>query len=185
MSYRGANLTAVDILRNYKDELDRLKLDQGTTKQNTIRLGNWVLEAEADELVKMTNLITGVVSYVGANADTTVVEGGGAYVEIPPFSFGGLIRNSFGTVNMRSNTYTMPVDFTSTTMSITLANAAEEGIVFDLYQNDVVAYTSPTITADIKIEDLDLEFLTDDALYVEITEDGSGFNAGLSVMLRL
>lgn len=186
MTFRITPQNSLDVIRNLVDEVERLKRQIGTVNQNTIRLGNWVLEAEADELVKMTNLVTGAVSYVGANAEsTTVVESGeGAYVEIPPFSLGGLLRNAFGSVNMRTNTYIMPVDFSVTTLSSTLVNLSSSGPTFALYNNGVAVYTSPALSANEMTVTVDLAFVEGDILYVEVTNDGDGFNAGLSVMLR-
>jgi hypothetical protein len=187
MTFRVTSSNVLEVVRGLVDEIDVLKRQTGTVKQNTIRLGNWVLEAEADELVRMTNLVTGVVSYVGANEDVTIVDGGGggAYVEIPPFSIGGLIRNSFGTVKLRTNSYVMPVDFTSKNLSATLVNLSGAGPRFRLYHNEASFYVSPVMTSHALNVAVDFTFAAGDTLYMEVDDDGGGFNAGLSVMLRL
>lgn len=67
MSVRHVDQNILDLIRSLQEEVKSIRATLGATRVNSIRLGNWVLEAEADELVRMTNLATGAVSYVGAN----------------------------------------------------------------------------------------------------------------------
>lgn len=63
MSYRGGNPDLLALIQKMRAEVEELKKEQ--VRQNTLRLGNFVLEAEGPAKVKMTNLETGKVSYVG------------------------------------------------------------------------------------------------------------------------
>lgn len=65
MSYRQTDENLVEILRRMRSEVDELLIATGSVRQNTIRLGDFVLEAEDDTKVKMYNLETGKKSYVG------------------------------------------------------------------------------------------------------------------------
>lgn len=65
MSYREVDPNIVSLIKSLQADIEFLKNQIGKTRQNSIRLGNWVLEAESDEKVKMTNVKTGVVTYVG------------------------------------------------------------------------------------------------------------------------
>lgn len=65
MSFRQTNENIVDMLRQMRGDVDELISQHGRVRQNAVRLGNFVLEAEADTKVKMRNLETGVQSYVG------------------------------------------------------------------------------------------------------------------------
>lgn len=65
MSFRQTDPNIIAIIRSLEADIRALKAQLGSTRQNSIRLGNWVLEAESDEKVRMTNVKTGKVTYVG------------------------------------------------------------------------------------------------------------------------
>jgi hypothetical protein len=65
VSYRASKQDIVSILKGMIQEVRGLKEATGSVRQNTLRLGDFVLEAEDDTKVKMTNLGSGVQSYVG------------------------------------------------------------------------------------------------------------------------
>lgn len=66
MSFRGDDQNLIHQFRALKLEVEKLKKNQGAQRQNTVRLGNWVIEAEADRKLMMRNVDTGETSYVGA-----------------------------------------------------------------------------------------------------------------------
>lgn len=186
MTVRNVDSNLVQIIRDLQEEVKQLKANQGSVRLNSIRLGNWVLETVDDSLVKMTNLTTGLVSYIGAPGEGggTAEGGDGAYVEVPPFSFGGIVRNAFSTVLMRTNVYEMPVTFEVTQIVATLVNRSGAGPIFRLYRNDVIVFTSTSLSADRTVFQPTFTLEAGDQLYVEVSDDGSGFNTGLQVMLR-
>lgn len=65
MSFREVDPDLVKIILELQKDISELQAGLGKTRQNTVRLGDYVLEAESDEHVKMTNVRTGDVSYVG------------------------------------------------------------------------------------------------------------------------
>lgn len=65
MSFRDVDPGLVALIRKLQDEIADLRASVGAVRQNSIRLGDWVLEAIDDEKVRMTNLVTGVETFVG------------------------------------------------------------------------------------------------------------------------
>lgn len=188
MTFRVTPTNVLDVVRELVDQIDVLKRQTGTVKQNTIRLGDWVLEAVDDSLVRMTNLVSGEESYIGGVGD-----GGGDTIvtqtivpEFPPFCVGGVVRIAFGNP-IRTNVYTVPTDITITTIVATIASVGggNGGIVFTLTKNGSLYYTSPTITGNKTVlSGLNLPFAADDDVYLSVTDDGDGDSTGFQVMFR-
>lgn len=65
MSFRGVDKDFGSLIRGLQDQINEIKRNTGKAKQNTLRLGNWVLSAEEDTRIAMTNLITKKTTYVG------------------------------------------------------------------------------------------------------------------------
>jgi prefoldin subunit 5 len=65
MSYRSIDPDIAEIIKQLRTEIESLRAQIGAIRQNSIRLGNWVLEAVEDEKVKMTNVKTGAETFVG------------------------------------------------------------------------------------------------------------------------
>lgn len=191
MTFRITPSNVLDVVRGLVDELDTLKRQTGTVKQNTIRLGDWVLEAVDDSLVKMTNLVTGEESYIGGVSDggTTTTDGPSTIMVIPdfpPFVISGVLKNNFGTT-IKTNAYVVPYDMTVgkivTTVAITSATSGQ-GPTYRIYQNGGIVYTSPEITTNYAEAEVSLTFAANDVVFLECHDSGAGDSIGLTVMLR-
>ena len=86
MSFRGTDPNLQAYLRGLEDRLRRVERGTGQVRQNTIRLGNWVLEAEGDSYVKMTNLVTGAESRVGDPTEVVFPD------SAVPWSYAGVVN---------------------------------------------------------------------------------------------
>jgi hypothetical protein len=188
MTYRGTTNTSLDVIRDLIDEVNELKRQIGSVKQNTIRLGDWVLEAVDDSLVKMTNLVTGEESFIGG------VGGGGQTVinqtvvqDFPPFVVGGVVRMSFNNP-IKTNVYVVPYDVAISKILTTVAvTATGAGLQYRIYQNGVVVHTSPNITANFTETAVSLAFAEGDVVYMEVFQINGNSDEdilGLTVMLR-
>lgn len=189
MSYRGVNQSALDLIRDLKDEIEVLKRQVGSVKQNTIRLGDWVLEAVDDSRVRMTNLVTGEISYIGGDGSggDTIINNISQNVvaEFPPFVCGGVIRGSFGNT-IKTNVYIVPNDITINRIITTLAitTAENDGPAYRIYRNGVIVYTSSHILTNYVSDSVAIPFFKDDVVYMEIHDTGDGDSVGLTSMLR-
>lgn len=185
MTFRVTPQNSLDVIRSLVDEVELIKRQVGTTKQNTIRLSNWVLEAIDDSLVKMTNLVTGEESFIGGVGD-----GGGDVVtnvtfEFPPFVVAGVIRGAFGT-SIKTNVYTVPYDVTSLRIISTIASLSPnpgDTISFSIVQNGVVVFTSPAQSTNKEVYDFVNTFAADDEVYMTVDATNSS-HIGLTVMIR-
>lgn len=184
MSFRGPDQNIFDIIRTLQERVDLLERGTGSVRQNTIRMGNWVLEPIDDALVKMTNLVTGIESYIGAPSDTT----SNLVAELPPLSFGGLIRNNF-VDDMSSLIYPIEGTGTVNTIDVTLKNLDSAGIntgpTFKIWVDGVGVYTSPRITTNyIRLTGMALTLVSGSQVYATINDDGIGDAIGLTIVMR-
>jgi len=125
--------------------------------------------------------------------------GGGGLAELPPFSFGGVIRLAFsGTTGLRTNIYPVNNAVTVTELAVTLAfldrdpsDTANSGPKFRVIVNGAPVYTSPRIQAHYQAYPVTLPIAAGALVYILIPTDnfgefqGYGYSAGLSVVMRL
>lgn len=186
MTIRNIDQNLVQMIRDLQEEVRLLKSNVGSTRLNSIRLGNWVLEAIDDSLVKMTNIETGEESYIGGVSEET--SSGPQYIlqEFPPFSIGGMIQVAFNSP-IRTNVYIVPYEQEITSVVTTLALTSYTGGTgpsFRIYNNGEVIYTDGPISDNYTTTDFGYTFETDDVVYMEVHNSGAGDSIGLSVMLR-
>jgi hypothetical protein len=186
MSYRRPDQNAIDLIRSLTERVEQIERGTGTVRQNTIRMGQWVLEAVDDALVKMTNLTTGVESYIGAPSE------GGLRVavgELPPFVFGGVVRNAFTLNNMATGKYVVDGGGTIARVDVTLGDLDTAGVnsgprFIIKTERQGTVFASPRITTNLWSTASNLVFLDRDVVWAEILDHGRGDSVNLTVMLR-
>lgn len=116
--------------------------------------------------------------------------GGGAaeLVELPPFSFAGLIRNLFAD-DMRTTGYVPTEDFIVDEIVVTLADLDSAGTgtgpIFKVWENGVAQYTSPRITANLTtLTPTPFTLNEGNRVWCTISDDGLGDAIGLGIHLR-
>lgn len=90
MSFRDVNQTGLDVVRQMKDDIDQNERDTGSVRQNTIRLGQWVIGANG-AVITFTNTVTGKQHFFGGReewsySDVVIIDENtdGAWVH-PPY----------------------------------------------------------------------------------------------------
>lgn len=114
--------------------------------------------------------------------------GAGGLAELPPFSFGGIIRNSFTASNLRTNVYPVANEIQVDEVVVTLTQLATgTGPTVRILKNGVVQFTSnPTNAGVMTYTGLAFgSFEAGSLIHCDISDDGSGDAVGLTVMMRL
>ena len=179
MTFRGTTTTSLDVVRDLIEEVEKLKRQVGSIKQNTIRLSDWVVEMESDTVIKTTNLTTGAVSYIGLpvefpdTADTFDQE----------WSYSGIVKPSSESFGQR-----WPVRFACTVNSLylTLVTASSNAYTVRTWVNGVVRATSVLTTGDTQEEyQLGIPLLPGQFFYPSILTNASGTGTQMGITYRI
>lgn len=177
MTFRGTTNTTLDVVRNLIDEVDTLKRQVGSIKQNTIRLSDWVIEMENDTVIKTTNLTTGIVSYIGLPIDP--VEN----IFDQKWSYSGTVNPSSNTPGQR-----WPSQFYCQVKSLflTLQTASSSSYTINTYVNDALIKSSTLASATEEQEfSLQITLFPGDYLYPEIVANAAGNGTQLGMVYRM
>lgn len=116
------------------------------------------------------------------------IASGGGLAEMPPFSFGGLVRNQFSNP-LRSGVYIPTDDINIGRIDWSLVEVDEsgsgQGPIFKLMVEGVAEYTSTRCIAEDGGADVTISIATGDRVWVQVDDDGRGSAVGLTVMARL
>jgi hypothetical protein len=164
MSFRSVDGNIADVIKSLQSQINELRNGVGATRQNTIRLGDWVIEAITDHRLKMTNTVTKEISYAGGPS------------ELPPFSHGGALTAA------DSSDYPVPFDCTVLELAVTLRTLDAE-TAFSLIVNGAVVYSSPVITANYLVIPVNIPLNKDDLWFCRINRTTSA--SDLTVVPRL
>lgn len=187
MTIRNVDQNLVQMIRDLQEEVRLLKSNVGSTRLNSIRLGNWVLEAVDDSLVKMTNITTGEESYIGgvgggegSSGDTYILH------EFPPLSIGGVLVSAFG-ATVKTNLYIVPYaqEITKVVTTLAVVGTGSTHPRYRIYCNGEIIFTSSAVSTNYSTVDFSYSFNEDDVVYMDLEPTtGNGTAIGLSVFLR-
>lgn len=171
MSFRGVDQNLAGLIRSMTDRLTRLEKQVGQIRQNTIRMGQWVIEADGDKRLKMTNLETGEVTYVG---DQYI-----PFVASKEWSFAGTVAPSSDVI---APAWCTPHEITLTHVIVQLQTPSAVDYTVRTYVNDVNVLNT-TLPAGLKkkLVTLELDVPGEDNVYPYLEAASGGTGTELSV----
>jgi hypothetical protein len=177
MTFRGTTTTSLDVIRDLIDDVDALKRQVGSIKQNTIRLGDWVVEMESDTVIKTTNLSTGAVSYIGLPGDPS------DNVFDQKWSYSGIVKP---TANTSGQKWPCPFDCQISSLWLTLQTASSTAYSIRTYVNNVLQTTSVLPAGSLQQEfSMHVRLRPGDILYPMILTAASGTGTQLGIVYRI
>ena len=171
MSFRGGPQDVFQLIRSIEDRLALLERNGPRTKQNTVRLGNWVIEADGDKKLKMTNLDTGIVTYVGSQSIP--------FVNSKEWSYAGTVAPS---VDVHAPKLACPYNLTLTNVTIQLQTASSTDYTVTTYVDggpvDIHTLLAGQITA---LKPISIDIYPGQTLYPVLSSNPSATGTELSI----
>lgn len=134
MTFRATKDGMDGFFRGILDRLDRLERTIGQSRLNTIHLGKWVIEPEGDKRLKMTNLETKEVTYVG---DQYI-----PYRASKEWSWAGTVAPSVDTI---APALAVPDDITLTHITVQLWTASSTDYTIETWtdKREMMEFSDP------------------------------------------
>lgn len=172
MSYRGEPRDLIQLVQNMNDRLTALERDRAATKQNNVRLGDWVLETEEDKRVRMTNLRTKEVTYIG---DQYI-----PFVNSKEWSYAGVVAPD---ADILAPKLVTPIDLTLTHVIVSLQTASTSDYTIGTVIEGSTVSTHTLAAGNTKVTwKVSIDVPQDAALYPRITANAAGDGTELSVV---
>lgn len=114
----------------------------------------------------------------------------GAVTEFPPFSLGGIVRNSFTGQQYASGRYVVRGSTrTITSIDVTLSDLDSAGVnsgpMFQVYRSGSIVYSSPRITANlVTLTPSPFTLADGQVVWIQLNNQGNGDATNLTVTLR-
>lgn len=172
MSFRGGDQNAVELIRSLSERVTQLERQTGARRQNTMHLNDWVIEAEADTRVKMTNLKTKAETYIG---DQPI-----PFFSGMAWSYAGTVAND-ATVNAPKMYFPIDIKLNYVTVSLQTPSLSTIEVVTHVRDAAKVQYDLPFGEVFVSYA-LDIDVPAGMSLYPQLLAEPTGTGTDLSVV---